>query len=221
MMIILFIFILLTITPKAYAETLQNGNYSIDSYGINLQNKASKQTSSVETHLPGVFVHLEGEAPFTFSLSSLFVNFGELSPTNPTTRTSKVTIVPSSTVGYSLQVLEEKELVSPHGSIIPDTTCDSGACNAHSSATWESLLSFGLGYRCDNIQGGACVNDFQNTMLFKALANKAKGQLPVVVMESQDNKKSIGEITYKVNISTTKDIGTYKNKINYIAIPNF
>lgn len=223
-MIVLIIWILLLFTPKSYAQSLSNGNVSIDSYRIDLQNNTSHASPAASPQPSQVFEESPastGDNAFTFFLSPLLIDFGQLSPTNPTTRTVHVLISTKSTQGYTLQMQEEKELMSSSSAILPDTTCDSGRCTPQSAAAWENLLSFGLGYRCDSEKGNGCVPDFKQALLYKPFANKAKGHLPIVVIQIYGNKETQAKITYKLNISQTKDIKTYRNVINYVAVPNF
>ena len=88
------------------------------------------------------------------------------------------------------------------------------------AAAWVNPLTYGFGYRCDNVSGSDCSAGFANSDYYKQFANRSKGETPQVVMSSLNVGRSRqGEITYKVNISATQLAGQYQNIIMYIATP--
>lgn len=166
------------------------------------------------------FQYIYSIIPFSFSISEINIDFGVLTPTNPVTRTNILTVSNGSASGYQVTASENHALlVAAYGATIPDTTCDNGLCTPSNSEEWSSSLTYGFGYRCDNITGTDCASGFTTADYYKPFAASPSAQ---VVMEGTNvgrNKES--EITYKVNISGTQTAGTYTNTIMYIATPTF
>lgn len=160
---------------------------------------------------------------FSFSLSQSLIDFGILSPTNPVTRNTILTVNNRSGEGYSVNASENHPLQSAaSGQTIPDTTCDNGSCTQLISGVWDNALTYGFGYRCDPISDRDCADGFGNNASYKQFADAGKGQAPQAVMFSGKNggtKKA--KITYKINISGTQPAGSYANTITFIAVPSF
>ena len=160
---------------------------------------------------------------FSFSVSQPLIDFGPLSATNPVTRTTILTVSTGTPHGYSVLASEDHALSTNTLALaVPDTTCDSGTCSEALANPWTNTLTYGLGYRCDNIAGTDCSLSFSDTSAFKQFANSSSGKKPQVLMSNNAfvaNTKA--QITYKVNISGTQAAGIYSNTITYIATPNF
>lgn len=166
------------------------------------------------------FQYIKSIITFRFSINSTFIDFGIISPTTPVTRTNLLTISNGSAYGYQVTLSQNHNLrVDSSGAEIPPTTCDSGNCTSTTSDTWTSSLTYGFGYRCDNISGTDCASGFSDSSYYKSLASSPSA---VAVMSSANvgrNRQS--QITYKVNIAGTQPAGLYRNVLNYIAIPTF
>ncbi len=188
------------------------------------------------------FENLETETPLYFSLSENLIEYGQLSPTDPVTRTNSITISAASSQAYTLQALENhpprqtrvetgplKHTTSEV--IIPDTTCDNGICNETVAQPWTGTLTYGFGYRCDSLQTSeqaisnyplrqsdseaSCLSGFYDTSSFKQFAKET----PEIVIEAASDSSST--ITYKINISGVQAPEFYSNQITFIAVPNF
>lgn len=168
------------------------------------------------------FQYIKSIIPFTFSISSVFIDFGPITPGAPVTRTSTLTISNGSAYGYSVLANENHPLRDiASGATIPDTTCDSGTCDESTASDWISLTTFGFGYRCDNINGTDCNTDFSNSGYYKQFASSESAELMQPVMTGPNVGRDIsGEITYKINISSSQAAGNYQNVITYIAVPS-
>lgn len=168
------------------------------------------------------FQYIKSIIPFSFTISSAFIDFGPITPGAPLTRTSNLTISNGSAYGYTVLVNENHPLrVNSTGASIPDTTCDSGTCNEATASTWTSLTTFGFGYRCDNITGADCNPDFSNVNNYKQFASSESAELIQPVMRGVNVGRGIqSQVTYKVNVSSAQPAGTYQNVITYIAIPS-
>lgn len=203
-----FIYYILHTTYYAYAVTLSNDTYIIQTNDINLQPKAS----SVITPQPeskALPAPEPRQKPFSFYVSSTLVDFGEITPTDPTTRTTNIRINSGDISGFSLFALTDHELQSENKKIIPDTTCDNGSCNVKYGSSWDSILTYGFGYRYDS------------TTDFMQFPNQAKGHLLSPILFDKSSKERQTTITYKTNISTSQDIGLYTNTLSLIAVPDF
>lgn len=161
--------------------------------------------------------------PFIFSISQTLIDYGILSPTTPVSRTSVLKVYNHFSNGYSVSVSENHTLYNEASLLtIPDTTCDTGTCSASEPALWNNPLTYGFGYRCDNLsQATVCSNDFNNSNYFKQFPNISNSQNPKVIMKSTNIGANEARIRYKVNTSSTQPIGFYNNIITFVATANF
>lgn len=168
------------------------------------------------------FQYITSKTPFSFAISSLFIDFGPLAPGTPVTRTNTLTIKKGSTYKYQVLASENHPLRIEANSIdIPDTTCDDGTCSETTASAWTSVLAYGFGYRCDNITGNDCNSNFATDTSYKQFANTESSETAQSVMQSNGNGKTReAQITYKANISATQQAGEYKNMITFIAVPS-
>ena len=178
--------------------------------------------TGVNYKLRAGFQYIITSIPFSFSISSNFINFGTLEPTNPVTRTNILTVSNRSAGGYVVTASEDHEMRdSEGGSVIPDTTCDSGTCNESASGEWSGTLTYGFGYRCDGVGTNYCTDGFSDSASFKQFSNKANSEAAEVVMKGTSGKSHKSQITYKVNVSATQPAGYYTNVITYVATPTY
>jgi len=222
--------------PAASGQTMSNEDYIIKTQ---LLNAVSGLTESIDYKVrstvgdanpatsEGVnfkvktgFENIVAELPFSVTLSSDFVDFGALSPTNTIIRTIDLTLHSLSTYGYSV-VASENNLLKSDKLSIPDTTCDNGGCNSENVGIWLNALTYGFGYRCDNLIGFDCDRSFVHSNLYKSFPDTGRGQIPLSVMAGVGSKNKSSRISYKVNISASQAQGIYSNVITYIAVPNF
>lgn len=159
---------------------------------------------------------------FAFTISGTEVNFGTVTPGEPILRTSTITVSNRSAYGYQVTAFEKHQLrVYSTGSMIPDTTCDTGTCTETTSAAWSSLLTYGFGYRCDNVSGTDCASGFAVPTSYKQFADLEKSETAQAVMSGATGTGLSSQITYKLNISGTQAAGKYYTVINYIFTPTF
>lgn len=205
---------------NSFAGKKSNGQYTLTDTGGQL---APGLYSGPNYKVRAGFQYIYSIISFRFSISNLFIDFGDLSPTTPVTRTNILTISNGSAYGYEITAFENHQLLSPpSGQIIPNTTCDAGTCTTTTAAAWTNALTYGFGYRCDNVTGTDCSPDFATPTFYKQFADNSTGQPPVAVMLGANVGYNIkGQVTYKVNISGTQAGGTYSNIITYIATPTF
>ena len=168
------------------------------------------------------FQYIKSIIPFSFAITSLFIDFGPITPGAPVTRTNVLTVSNGSAYGYTVLARENHPpRVNSSGASIPDTTCDPGTCTETTSALWTSLTTFGFGYRCDNIAGTDCESGFSNPNNYKQFASSESAELAQPVMSSPNVGRDIkSQITYKINISASQPAGDYQNYITFIAVPS-
>jgi hypothetical protein len=204
---------------NSFAGKPSNAEYSL---GITGGQIAPGLYSGSNYKVRAGFQYIHSIIPFSFSISSVFVDFGPITPGAPLTRTSTLTISNGSAYGYSILASENHPLRAlATGVSIPDTTCDSGTCDEANSAEWTSLTTYGFGYRCDNVTGTDCNTDFSTPDYYKQFSSSESAELAEPVMTGLNVGRNIsGQITYKVNISSTQPAGIYQNAITYIATPS-
>ncbi|MEK7534454.1 MAG: hypothetical protein AAB600_03895 [Patescibacteria group bacterium] len=223
--------------PTINAQTMSNSNYKLKTNIILNPNKDSSNNKASSNNIkPNIFVGpnykvvsgfqhdpSSSTKQFIFSISQTLIDYGILSATNPVSRTSILSVYNNFTNGYSVAASENHELYNQtSGSTIPNTTCDTGTCSKLYPAPWNNVLTYGFGYRCDNMSDiTVCSNDFYDSKYYKQFPNISNSQKPQVLMEGFNIGDNKARITYKINISGTQPIGFYSNTITFVATPNF
>lgn len=219
------------------AQTFISPNFRIDFGNFNMT--GGKKTSTTYTLTDTVGQNAPGQydgtgytvkagfqyiydqnIPFSFEISNLDLNFGNLTPNIGSTVTNTLTINTPTSHGYDILVLANHPLKSiDSNSTIPDTKCDSGTCSESVSAVWINNSTYGFGF---NANGDGTSSYFTNSTYFRQFADNSIGETAKILMsESSPVEDHIATITYKVNISPNQAAGTYQNSINYIAIPKY
>ncbi len=250
LIILTFAFCVLTFALRASAQsTMYNDLYKVrmgnlnsiagesagSGYNLNITSGelAPGLYSGANYKVRAGFQYINSIIPFSFTLSSQLIDFGTLSPTNPVTRTSTLTIDNQSAYGYVVTASENHQLLIPaSGALIPDTTCDAGTCTESVGAAWASTLTYGFGYRCDNVSviyngsvSAGCVSGdttfSSNPTYYKQFADASKSETAQNIMYGTSGRTQEATVTYKTNISSTQAPGLYTNAITYIAIPTY
>jgi hypothetical protein len=220
---------------KVYAFSMSNGNFTIQGETSNPTDqdiinsgKSFKQHASMPagtakgsgyTIISG-FSGSVGNDELTISASPILIDFGQLSATNPVIRTTVLSIR-SSSCAYQVFSYENAPLTSENNNVIPDTTCDNGSCDEETGAAWTNTLTYGFGYRCDNLKDSDCQAGFSQGY-FKQFADILNKQDPVVFMTGlASSSQKQGQITYKVNVSGTQQPDSYSNTVTYMLVPSF
>lgn len=224
---------------SASAQTMSNKDYIIQIQGFNaasgtttnanytLRSTAGEVATGVSENedfkIKAGFENIVSSSPFFVLLSADIIDFGTLSPTNPIIRTVNLSVYSLPLYGYSIIAYENHPLKNgsePPAQIIPDTTCDNGQCNEENAGAWTNTLTYGFGYRCDNLAGNDCGSSFSNPSFYKHFADISNSTAPSVMKGIGSENKDI-RLSYKVNIPGTQPEGIYSNIITYIAVPNF
>lgn len=239
LLLVVFVYIGSILAPRVSAFSMSNLDYiiqmgNLNSFSGSKSNSQFKLNDTGGQLAPGLFSgsnytirsgfqYISSIVRFRFSISGLFIDFGIITPTNPVTRTNTLTVSNSSAYGYQVTAFENHQLLVPvSGAIIPNTTCDAGTCTTTTAAAWTSTLTYGFGYRCDNISGTDCESGFATSTFYKQFADESASQTPQAVMVGTTaGRNRQAQITYKVNVSGTQAAGTYSNIVTYIATPTF
>jgi len=216
------------LTTAASADVMNNGNFNLDTGDVNVQSILHRNPSDQAERTTQIPVKKNYQIENDFANSSLslsipqqLINYGTLSSADPVLRTSLLKI--SNRIGgYQIIADEDRSLQKKNGTIVPDTSCDNGSCSETTAAEWSNTLTYGLGYRCDNVSGSDCPDDFTQPDYYRAFSNLMAQQSGQAVMQSAvPVTRAISQITYKVSISGTQPSGNYTNTITYIAVPGF
>lgn len=220
------------------AQIMSNGSYILEQGGLSSFAGRSTGTQNTLTSsggklAPGVYTgenyiiranfnygESASSSALLFTISNTSINFGTIKPGDPVIRTNTL-LITSPNSGYQVSASENNSLRNSSGAQIPDTSCDSGNCTESTPALWVSPLTYGFGYRCDNVQANDCSSAFGNPNYFMPFSNISASETPHTIMDGiSPTQNSEGQITYKLNISGTQASGVYQNTIQYIAIPS-
>lgn len=214
------------LAKPAYADTVSNDNYSIDVNTIDTNSQPTPKSqvlgaTNVDqkdfTTGPNYTVN-SSNSSLTVNLSQNLIDYGILSSTNPIIRTSQISL-DNGLLGGEILSYENHPLLSNTNDVIPNTSCDNGACTSDIAAQWTNTLTYGFGYQCQSNQLDICDPQFNTTNYFKPYPlSEIQSAEPILV---SDKIQSHAVIVYKVNISGTQKTGGYYNSITYLAVPNF
>lgn len=167
------------------------------------------------------FQYIHSIIPFSFKISDLDIDFGNLIIGVPSTRSNTLTITTGSAFGYTVKAIEDHPLRhSDNISTIPDTSCDLATpCIISNADVWADNTRYGFGYN----MSGADVNtsDFVDSTYYRPFPIENTDQPAIVMSKGGVATSSAATVTYKVNISASQAAGSYQNAIQYIAIPSF
>jgi hypothetical protein len=169
------------------------------------------------------FQYIYSIIPFSFSISSISINFGHLAVGVGSTVPSTLTVSAGGAGGYQVKASENHPLtVLGTDSVIPDTNCDI-SCSESAADIWTSSSKYGFGY---TMHGNDVPSPFPTAPpvgdQYKQFADRSKGENPQIVMSSiYVGRSRQSTVTYKVNISGIQAAGIYNNTIMYTAIPSY
>ncbi len=152
-----------------------------------------------------------------FSVSSTIINYGRLAPGEPIIR--DLTINLGSNTGASVVASGSDSLKSEDNQEIPDTTCDEGTCTELIPAKWTSPLTYGFGYRCEDINGTSCDRSFLHQNIYKQFPNASNKEAFEIINDSVTTKATSSKINLKVNIPGSLTETSFSNTIQIVALP--
>ena len=226
MTIIFFLIILILAPISANAQSMSNSNYSLNPSLLDPYHATMPKSEPSNIYTGDNYVVLENfeedskKTPLNLSISPTFIDYGDLSPANPVIRSSSITLSGTQN-GASVLVYQDHNLRNKSSNLqIPDTTCDSGYCSPSLPSIWNNSLTYGFGYRCDNIlTSNSCIADFENPSFYKSFPSLENKDNPRNIIETSTQKAENAKITYKINVSRAQSQASYSNKIFLIAIP--
>jgi hypothetical protein len=165
------------------------------------------------------FQYISSIIPFSFSISDIQKNFGALTPNTPSTTTSTLVVSSGGASGYSVKVSENNPLKTQDNlNTIIDTLCDT-TCSETTAASWTSTTKYGFGF---NMSGDDVPADFINSNYYRQFADRSSAESSAVVMTSNNVGRSrTATITYKINIGSLQQAGSYQNVLQFTAIPGY
>lgn len=210
--IILFIItIYIPLSADIYAQQMSNDEYILD-----LEILPNSITPS-PTLKPIKEPNKNTTSRLDFTLESTTIQFGEIHPGEPILRKHSLKV--QADRGFQVLVSEDKNLTASDSSKIQDTTCDQGNCSEVTGASWLSPLTFGFGYRCNNLKGEACSPQFEVTSNYRQFPNAELNERAQPLLIYPGKGTNLVEIIYKVNIPPASTSNSFNNNIEYIILP--
>ena len=197
-------------SSDSFAVTDTVGQFGAGPYG---------QYGSSSYFVGGGFQYIYQIPEFSFRLSKLAVNLGELTPGVHNTDDHTMTISTRGAGGYTVYAYEEHELQHSNGATtIVDTSCDSG-CTISAAGIWSNQSQPGFGY---NMSGHDIPSDFIDNSYFRPFATFADSDPMQPVMQStniaQDREATI---TYKAGLIGSQAAGRYETTVVFVAVPGY
>ena len=168
----------------------------------------------------GGFQYIYQIQNFSFSISDLNINLGNLTVGNHNTDSHTITISTRGANGYAVYAYEIHPLKHTLATnIIPDTTCDSGLCDQTAAGIWTDTNIGGFGF---NVSGDGVPTDFISNDHYRQFADDSTAEAMQVVMSSSNlARKDWATITYKAGIEGFEAAGTYNTAVVYVAVPGY
>ena len=194
-----------------YNLTYTMGGTAIGPYG---------EYGSTDYFLGSGFQYIYQIDQFTFSLSKLSIDFGELTADTFSTDSHTININTGSAGGYQVYVFENQPLtqINLPTAIIQDTNCNTG-CSETVAGIWDNPINDGFGY---HIFGDNTPTDFVNDTYFRRFADNSSGEDMETIMAS-DNIAMDEEatITYQAAMTGNQVAGNYQTSIVFVAVPGY
>ena len=237
--LVIFLFLFIAFLSQAKAENMRSDSYYIQFGNFNI---TSGEKDSASYHLTDTvggmaigpygqygsssyfigsgFQYIYQVDYFTFNISKLLIDFGDLFYGSFNTDSHTISITTPGASGYKIYAFENQSLKLVDGDDeIRDTLCDAGDCDETVAASWTDADNYGFGF---NVSGDDVPSDFVNSNYFRQFANNNLGESMQTVMES--NNVAIDEtatITYKVSPRGDQSSGTYETSIVFVAVPGY
>jgi hypothetical protein len=191
-------------------------NYKV---GTTIGQTAAGLYSSTGYRVKSGFQYIYSIIPFSFTISSISINLGNLIAQTPVTVSETLTVSSGGAGGYQVKASENHPLkLTSSAATIPDTNCDT-SCSETTAGVWTLNTKYGFGF---NMSGTDIPTDFSGLTYYRHFADRSLSESPQIVMSSiyvGRNRQST--VTYRVNIAGTQPSGVYNNTIMYTAIPSY
>jgi hypothetical protein len=215
----------------AFAQNFSNNNYTIEIHDIDTPSDseiiAPRKMQTVpdkkvrqETITSGI-ESIAQTSPLSFFHSASIIDFGILNPGNPVIRTLNLSVL-SDSIDYQVIGFQNRALTGATiKDILPDTTCDGGNCDETTDAEWNNNLTYGFGYRCENLTENIC-NFFTKGNYYKQFADLSNREIAQTILTGRKQKAlQDAQIIFKMNSSGAQKSESYTNTVTLIAVPNF
>lgn len=239
--LLLLFFSLFLPIKNAQAENLRSDSYYIQFGNFNMTSgKKSGETYTVTDTVGGMAIGPYGQYGssqyfigsgfqyiyqidrFTFSISKLSIDLGELFYGSFGTDSHSITITTNGASGYKIYAFESTPLrfkEEPNAEIV-DTTCDNNDCDESQAAVWTDPSKDGFGF---NLTGSSDIaSDFSNATYFRQFANNEASEAMQEIMGS--NNVALNQsatVTYQAAPSGDQSAGTYTTNIVFVAVPGY
>ncbi len=201
------------------ATPQSSSNYDLS---ITLGQTAAGEFQSTGYIVKAGFQYIHSIIPFRFSISNTLLDFGSLTPNNPKTVQTTLTVSFGGAGEYKVTAAEVGPLRTlDETNSIPDTNCDGGTntCTESSAKPWTSNTAYGFGY---NMAGNDIPSDFIDSTYYRPFPDKLAGESPAIVMSSTNvGKNRQATMTLKVNIGPVQPAGNYQTVIHFVATPSY
>ena len=199
------------------------GNKTSSSYKLadTVGQLAAGQYSSDGYIVKAGFQYLHSIIPFRFSISNINIALGTLVPSVPSTATTNLTVYFGGAGQYQVTAIEEGPLKTQSGNAIADTICDGGGntCSESLAKVWSSTSAYGFGY---GMSGNDIPADFIDATYYRPFPDRTAAESPATVMTSASvGKNRQATVTFKTNISSIQQAGSYQTVINFVATPSY
>lgn len=168
----------------------------------------------------GGFQYIYPLRDFEFSLSSLAINLGTLTPGAHSSQAHTMTVTTRGAGGYKVYAYAAHSLRHSNGTtVIPHTTCDAGTCTTSTAQPWTNQNIAGFGY---NVSGQDVPVDFTDATYFRPFADQSQAQPMQVVMSSTELALDHqATVTYQAGIEGAQAAGNYSTTVHYVAVPAY
>ena len=207
-----------------------SANYSLST---TLGQTAAQEFTSAGYIVRAGFQYWHAIVPFTFSIGNTRIDLGNLTPGNPSTTSTTLSVSYGGAGNYQVTAIEEGQLKTVSGNAIEDTSCDGADCDETTAGVWNLGSTYGFGYKMANEDipatftscGATCYRRFPDNQ------NLPTPEPPAVVMSSSNVTVDLASrpkdiihqstITFKANVSAVQPAGSYQTIINFVATPSF
>lgn len=165
----------------------------------------------------------EKPSSLRLSLENLLIDYGELEATNPIIRSTRITINSTENSRFTVLAWQDHALSGQDGSVIADTSCDNGSCTEVTAAPWQTPLTYGFGYRCENVEGQPCEKNIASDHTrYKQFADASIKEKEQKILRSTNlTNRYTADMIYKVNIPASQPPVGYSNTVSYLLVPGF
>ena len=157
---------------------------------------------------------------FSFSLSKLTIDFGDLTAGIFANDSHSLTINTGSAGGYQIYVFENRplSLINNPNIQIPNTTCNTG-CTKSMAGIWDDPNHDGFGY---NVVGDNVASDFINSSYYRPFADNSLGEEMEIIMSSPNVAfNETATVTYQVTPAISQAAGVYQTYVVFVAVPGY